>query len=52
MKALIVGKLVQLTKYRQVGGLHFLRLGRLGFSFYIARQQQSQTQSRQQELFG
>ena len=23
--------------YKKVGGLHFVRLGRLGFSFYIAK---------------
>ena len=23
--------------YRKVGGLHFVRLGRFGFSFYISR---------------
>lgn len=24
--------------HKKVGGLHFVRLGRLGFSFYFARQ--------------
>jgi hypothetical protein len=23
--------------YRKVGGLHFVRLGRFGFSFYVSR---------------
>lgn len=23
--------------YRKVGGLHFVRIGRFGFSFYISR---------------
>ena len=29
--------LTRLFAYRRVGGLHFARIGRLGFSFYISR---------------
>ena len=27
--------------YKKVGGLHFIKIGRLGFSFYIKRKEQA-----------
>lgn len=29
--------MVRWFNYRKVGGLHFVKLGRFGFSFYVSR---------------
>lgn len=29
-----------ILSYKRVGGLHFVRIFRLGFSFYVAKKQQ------------
>jgi hypothetical protein len=35
--AIVKDTLAVYTSYKKVGGLHFVRLGRLGFSFYISK---------------
>lgn len=33
----IIVAAAHLVAYRKVGGLHFMHIGRFGFSFYISR---------------
>lgn len=36
MKQTLIKFVKKATGYKKVGGLHFVRVGRLGFSFFIA----------------